>query len=242
MLDNVYLNGERLPHTNLTPTSIGLSALLDTGNSDIRGPLDVIEQITQRIFGVNSTSYNCSPHTLAFEFGGKLFPVDPRDLVSQDTRDSSKTTADNSPLCTLNLDVNGDLPTNNTNDYLYSWKLGSPFLRSVLAAFYYGDIDQPASDPPRIGLLSTVPPDVENAMDDAIQKAEVSGGTFPLLSEPAPTNTYTSLATGVSGVPLAPTVTSTTQSSSAGFALLMPSLKLQLFSFMFCLLLSTIFS
>lgn len=41
----------------------------------------------------------------------------------------------------------------------YEWSLGAPFLRSVLASFHYGNLTHPSSNPPRIGLRSTVPSD-----------------------------------------------------------------------------------
>ncbi|KAF8184786.1 aspartic peptidase domain-containing protein [Pholiota molesta] len=80
MLDGVYFDGQKLPASNLSSSSIKLSALIDTGNSLIRGPSDVVSQIYRSL----GTSFACNePHTLAFQIGGKMFPVDPRDFIAQ---------------------------------------------------------------------------------------------------------------------------------------------------------------
>ncbi|KAH7108307.1 acid protease, partial [Auriculariales sp. MPI-PUGE-AT-0066] len=211
MIDNVYLDGQKLPQTNITNSSLGISALLDTGYSWISGPADVVDIAKRRILAPGSASdqvipstYDCQPHSLAFEIGGKLFTVDPRDLVSQ----NSETEASNATICSLNLAARRSPDTD--HGFLYSWKLGAPFLRSVLSAYYYGDLVNPSQDRPRIGLLSTVPTDANEAMIDAIALAESSGGNFPLLSEDAPTATYSSLAIAANGVPLAPSIHPTT--------------------------------
>jgi len=64
--------------------------------------------------------YPCSePHTLAFQIGGVLFPVDPRDFGTQALTNSVS-------LCTPNI-VATDPPRSSS---LYSWSLGTPFLKS----------------------------------------------------------------------------------------------------------------
>ena len=45
---------------------------------------------------------------------------------------------------------------------------------SVLAAFYYGNLTRPSQDPPRIGLLSTVPSDGAERLKEAISAAEAA--------------------------------------------------------------------
>lgn len=68
----------------------------------------------------NDGLFECArPHTLAFEIGGKLFPVDPRDFVSQ-------AFADNVDGC-ISTVVPTDPPR--LGGYLYSWSLGVPFLK-----------------------------------------------------------------------------------------------------------------
>lgn len=56
-------------------------------------------------------------------------------------------------------------------------------MRSVLAAFYYGNLTRPSQDPPRIGLLSTVPSDGDERLKEAISAAEAAhaplAGTCP---------------------------------------------------------------
>lgn len=46
-------------------------------------------------------------------------------------------------------------------------------------AYYYGNITSPILDPPKVGLLSTVPPDVADQLQQAIQAVMSSGGQFP---------------------------------------------------------------
>lgn len=116
-IDDVYLDGQKLPRSTLSSPSITLSALIDTGNSLIRGPADVVAQIVDELGGDN---FNCAdPHTLAFQIGGKMFPVDSRDLIHQ-------TFTDSVDLCSAALAVT-DPPG---EAFLYSWSLGDPFLKS----------------------------------------------------------------------------------------------------------------
>lgn len=117
-IDDVYLDGEKLARSTLTSSSIRLSALLDTGNSLMRGPEDVVGAIKKRLGGKD---FVCdTPHVLAFEIGGKMFQVDPRDLISPESRGS----ADG---CVANLAVTD--PPVLGQGYLYSWSLGDPFLK-----------------------------------------------------------------------------------------------------------------
>jgi len=69
---------------------------------------------------LGGSKYSCSKsHTLAFQIGGVLFPVDPRDFGTQVSTNSVN-------LCTPNLVIT-DPPSNN---FLYSWSLGTPFFKS----------------------------------------------------------------------------------------------------------------
>ncbi|EKM52972.1 uncharacterized protein PHACADRAFT_259144 [Phanerochaete carnosa HHB-10118-sp] len=191
-VDDVFFDGEKLARSALSSPSITLSALVDTGNSLIRGPQDVITSIFSSIGG---ESFDCSdPHNLTFLIGGKPFTVDPRDFIRQTTSDSDE------PACTANLAVT-DPPS--TDGFLYSWSLGDPFLKSVLAAFYYGNLTNPSQDPPRIGLLSTVPSDGGEQLKEAISAAEAAHAPLTATSDPAPSGTYVALTTGVGGVPQA---------------------------------------
>jgi hypothetical protein len=123
-LDGVYLDGEELPKTSLTLENIKVSALLDTGNSMIRGPQDVIREIRARI-GLQTDgggTFDCDePHELAFKIGGEMFRVDARDLISQAYVDSVEE-------CVANVAVT-DSPTLDEGDRLHSWSLGDPFLK-----------------------------------------------------------------------------------------------------------------
>lgn len=208
-VDDVYFDGEKLERSALTPPSITLSALVDTGNSLIRGPQDVIAAITSSLGG---ETFDCSvPHNLTFLIGGKPFPVDPRDFIHQTMSES------NEPACSANLAVT-DPPS--TDGFLYSWSLGDPFLKSVLAAFYYGNLTHPSQDPPRIGLLSTVPSDGGERLREAISAAEAANAPLAATSHAAPSGTYAASTTGVGGVPLATAVSinGTDSDSSANSA------------------------
>jgi hypothetical protein len=112
-VDDVFLDGVRLPRSNLSSPSIELSALLDTGNSLLRGPDDVVQHIQNTI----GTRFACNqPHTLSFQIGGKMFPVDPRDFIRQ-------AQSDDVSLCGSTL-TSTDPPG---SGYLFSWSLGMPF-------------------------------------------------------------------------------------------------------------------
>ncbi|KAF9444497.1 acid protease [Macrolepiota fuliginosa MF-IS2] len=125
-IDNVYLDEEVLPRSNLSSLDIGLSALVDTGSSLIRGPKDVVTEIARRL----GTPFPCSEaHTLSFSIAGKLFQVDPRDLISP-------AHANSTTWCAVKV-VATDPPV--VGGYLFSWSLGIPFLKSVLSVYYFGD-------------------------------------------------------------------------------------------------------
>ncbi|THG96042.1 hypothetical protein EW026_g5721 [Hermanssonia centrifuga] len=190
-IDDVYFDDVKLPRSSLSPPSISLSALIDTGNSLIRGPQDVIAQIHSSLGGED---FDCGmPHNLTFQIGGKLFPVDPRDFIHQSFTDSVQ-------QCTTALAVT-DPPG---DGFLYSWSLGDPFLKSALAAFHYGNLTHPSQDPPRIGLLSTIPTDAAERLRQAVSAAAEEGsGNFPATSQPAPSGTFVATGAGVGGVPQA---------------------------------------
>ncbi|KAJ7445989.1 aspartic peptidase domain-containing protein [Mycena galericulata] len=191
-LDDVYLDGVRLPRSNLSSSSIALSALVDTGNSLIRGPADVVNVINAQL----GKTFACStPHTIEFSIGGKLFPVDPRDFVTQAFDGDLQE-------CTANV-LETDSPVAGQG-YQYSWSLGDPFIKGVLASFYYGNITYPSVDPPRIGLLSTVPSNAGALLQDALTAAESQndGNEFS-TSNAAPTGVPVSPGT-TNGVPIAP--------------------------------------
>jgi hypothetical protein len=87
------------------------------GNSLIRGPRDVLDAIIAQLGG---NTYDCAEaHTLAFQIGGNLYPVDPRDFGSQTFENTVS-------QCTPNLAVT-DPPS---SGFLYSWSMGDPFLKS----------------------------------------------------------------------------------------------------------------
>ncbi|KAF8347580.1 aspartic peptidase domain-containing protein [Amanita rubescens] len=195
-LDDVYLDGQRLPRSQLSSPDIELSALIDTGNTFIRGPSDVVEFITSTL----GPQFPCNePHTLAFSIGGQMFPVDPRDLIQQ--VDVSMCAA---TLSTANTPVVGR--------FLYSWSLGAPFLKGVLSAYYYGNLSYPSYDPARMGFLSTVPSDAGEQLQAEANSAVQNGGSFPSRIESAPTGSPTGGSLNSNGVATV-TATSTTSPS-----------------------------
>lgn len=51
---------------------------------------------------------------------------------------------------------------------------------SVFVAFYYGNLTHPSQDQPRVGLLSTVPPDAAQRLQAAVQLSNATlGGDLP---------------------------------------------------------------
>ncbi|KAI5120536.1 hypothetical protein M0805_004544 [Coniferiporia weirii] len=208
-IEGVYFDGVRLADSilgDVTLADVGTSALVDTGNSLIRGPADVVATILALL--LNSTSststslspsaaaeftgnfdayaytYPCAqPHTLAFQFAGQRFAIDPRDFGRQ-------AFVGDSHWCLPNI-VPTDAPE--LGGFLYSWSLGEPFLKGVLSSFYYGNITYPSVDPPRIGFLSTVPDDAPLRLSTAVDAAE-DGSGFPETTIAAPMGTFTGLA------------------------------------------------
>ncbi|KAJ7585746.1 aspartic peptidase domain-containing protein [Mycena floridula] len=161
-IDGVYLDGKRLANSNVEPfaniSTYATSALIDTGNSLIRGPLDVVQTIlagvTGREQGDPDVSVPCSvPHTVAFEIGGKMFPVDPRDLI---TPGPDSAVSGPAISCLASTIVPTDAPNIGS---LFRWSLGDPFLKGTTTLFYYGNLTHPSVDPPRIGFVSNVPSD-----------------------------------------------------------------------------------
>ncbi|KAJ6585919.1 hypothetical protein B0H19DRAFT_428641 [Mycena capillaripes] len=166
--------------SSTVPTSGGvdatrMSALIDTGNSILRGPSDVVSNILGTISpsytadDPNSAILPCAKaHNLAFKIGGQMFPIDPRDLPSPvSTNDASS--------CMINKIVGTDAPGPGA---LFRWNLGDPFMKSNLVAFHFGNLTHPSQDPPRIGFLSQVPADAANLLAQAAEDAVDNGENF----------------------------------------------------------------
>ncbi|KAI0777443.1 acid protease [Trametes elegans] len=182
--NDVYFDGVRLPHSTLSSPSISLSALVDTGNSLIRGPQDVLAEIYSRLRLDAAGTFACSdPHNLTFVIGGASFPVDPRDIAHPVAVEPGTVYPDQAARCTPALAAT-DPPVN--GGFLYSWSLGDPFLKSTMVAFYYGNMTHPSEDPARVGFKSMVPPDADFALKEAVEAAIQDGGVFLSTSEPAP--------------------------------------------------------
>ncbi|KAI0754817.1 aspartic peptidase domain-containing protein [Daedaleopsis nitida] len=186
-IDGVFLDGKKLPDSTQPGAGVNktvVSALIDTGNSLIRGPTDVVNNVLSQVspaFAANPSANPTLPcdaaHSLAFQIGGKMFPVDPRDFVAQNKKGDATT-------CAANNVVSTDGPATGA---LFSWNLGDPFLKSNLVIFYYGNISNPSVDPPRIGFLSLVPQNADDLLDQAVDDAQAAGGNFDTKQDAAPT-------------------------------------------------------
>jgi len=162
-----------------------VTALIDTGNSILRGPQDMVNSIIKTVsptFDPTNTNavptLPCSvPRTVTFQIGGKMFPVDPRDFISPLQQGDTAT-------CIADKLVATDAPSMGS---LYRWSLGDPFMKSNLVAFHYGNLTHPSADPPRIGFLSTVPSNADDLLRQAVQDAKNNGGNFKETLVVAPT-------------------------------------------------------
>lgn len=119
-IDNVFIDGQELPQSTLSP-GVSVTGLIDTGNSLIRGPSDVVQSLDTILSnsGRGEGTFDCSvPHTMTFQIGGNMFPVDPRDFALPSR-------VGNLRQCESNV-VSTDPPS---AGFLYSWSLGDPFLK-----------------------------------------------------------------------------------------------------------------
>ncbi|KIY73968.1 acid protease [Cylindrobasidium torrendii FP15055 ss-10] len=188
-IDGVYLNGVKLDASTENATdgvdTSKVSALIDTGNSILRGPSDVVNNILTRVSpGYDATDTTskptlpcAQPHNLSFLIGGKQFPVDPRDFIGA-------ASSGNATECVASKVVATDPPSRGS---LFRWSLGDPFFKSNLVVFHYGNLTHPSVDPPRIGLMSLVPVDAEDKLQKAVEAAQSNGGNFRSSIELAPT-------------------------------------------------------
>lgn len=230
-IDAVFLDGKQLANSAIPPKGVSstkISALIDTGNSLIRGPNDVVQNILTTV----SPSYNpaspnslpvlpCNvPHTLSFQIGGRQFPVDPRDFIQPDIVQGN---------CLAGNVVTTDPPSKGA---LFSWNLGDPFFKSNVIAFHYGNLTNPSVDPPRIGLLSTMPSNAGSLLQTAVQDAVQTGGRFESTLDVAPTaagnNEATStivISTTASTARSSPTVVPPNQRINAASSIRMDSLS-----------------
>ena len=113
------------------PALIGTHLSWDTlqGNSFLRGPQDVVASIMRSIspaFAADPRSaptYPCAtPHNLTFQIGGVMFPIDPRDFVSQNQTGDATT-------CIVDNVVATDPPGFGS---LFRWSLGDNFFKSYV--------------------------------------------------------------------------------------------------------------
>ncbi|KAF9013601.1 hypothetical protein BDZ89DRAFT_1046771 [Hymenopellis radicata] len=145
-LDAVYF-GRRLPDSQLADSTTQNSARIDTGDSLIRRLVDIIHTIYTQIGGTEF---------LTFEIGGKMFPVDPRDFISQADADSTDAriatiAVTDTPQCGQAICI-----------HVVWTPLCVSFPKSHISF----------QDPPSIGFLSTMPEDAAarpfmKALDEA---------------------------------------------------------------------------
>ena len=139
-LENVYLDGVKLPLSTLSSPFISLSGLIDNvsplpspphsthpfsfslsclqGDSILHGPAHVVCNIQSKL-GPNRLFPCSEPHTITFSIGGKLFPVDPLDFIQQVSENNVVT-------CTSRL---GSMNPPVLTGYQSSWILGDLFLK-----------------------------------------------------------------------------------------------------------------
>ncbi|KAJ7162014.1 aspartic peptidase domain-containing protein [Mycena filopes] len=182
-LDGVEIGASKIPATGGVDTA-RMSALIDTGNSILRGPSDVVTSILSTISPEyeanvpNSATLACAKaHNLSFKIGGKMFPIDPRDLIGPQSAKEAQT-------CVVDNLVATDAPGVGA---LFRWSLGDPFMKSNLVVFHYGNLTHPSQDPPRIGFLSQVPDNAAALLQQAVQDAIADGGDFESTLVVAPT-------------------------------------------------------
>ncbi|KAI1794370.1 acid protease [Ganoderma leucocontextum] len=138
-VDGVFLDGKALPGSSQVPK---VSAVVDTTATATGGPKEAIDAILDAI---SATPVCNVSHTLSFQIGGRLFAVAPQDFVRL---------TGNGCGCTANVE---DIDSLRSNWSLYSWRLGSSFMKSNLVAFDYGNLTHPSVEPPRMGFMSLEP-------------------------------------------------------------------------------------
>ncbi|KAJ8089250.1 hypothetical protein PM082_014498 [Marasmius tenuissimus] len=197
-LEGVFFNGQpvansKIPAGSNLPAAAASKtfALIDTGNSLLRGPKDVVDDILGRASRnyrpgtANSATFPCTQaQKLEFQIGGKRFPIDPRDFIGE-------TSVGDTTTCVADNLVETDAPSFGAT---FRWSLGDPFFKSNLVAFHYGNLTNPSVDPPRIGLLSRVPTDADAKLTQAVQDAKTNGGKFDNTIQVAPTDSAATAA------------------------------------------------
>ena len=134
-----------------------------------------------------------------------MFPIDPRDFVSQNKANDATT-------CVASNIVSTDAPSFGA---LFSWNLGDPFLKSNMVVFYYGNLTHPSVDPPRIGFMSLVPDNDDALLKEAVEDAQDNGGNFDSKVDAAPTDSSLVLESTSTGAAAASTAAAGTSSAAA---------------------------
>ncbi|OBZ68749.1 Pepsin-2B [Grifola frondosa] len=199
VLDGVYLDGQKLANSTQQGQGVSsttVSALIDTGNSILRGPSDVVTNILRTVspaFAADTTA-------------------DDR-LARRHTRSRHEQ---------QRIDVHREQPRRDgpaERGCAVSWSLGDPFLKSTMVVFYYGNLTHPSLDPPRMGFLSLVPADAGTLLEQAVQDAQQDGGVFESRVDVAPTasSIIDASTSGVSS-PASQTPTGASSATSSSFS------------------------
>ncbi|KZT59149.1 acid protease [Calocera cornea HHB12733] len=119
-VDDVTVAGQSL--ATLTSKSV----IFDTGTSFLNGPLNDVRNIYERIPGAvenpdDSFSIPCDTNAVvAFNFGGRSFAMDSRDLISYPLSTASN-------LCAATIGVNSGSPA--------YWTFGDSFLKNAYISY-----------------------------------------------------------------------------------------------------------
>jgi len=189
-IDGVMLDGQQLPASSLLRSGSVISALIDTGNSLIRGPKDVVDAVLKQVspaFAANPNAdptFPCAvPHELAFQIGGKTFPIDPRDFMSQYTPGDARTCISSSIFMT-------DPPSH--------------------GGYLAGDWGTHSSN----RILSIVPANASSIVQSIVSQAQANGRNFESTSQAAPTNVATNVLLETTSVQFRTIAPSSSSSSS----------------------------
>ncbi|KAF7966863.1 hypothetical protein HWV62_36697 [Athelia sp. TMB] len=178
-IDGVYVNGQLLKDSTAKSgrraTNPGLTALFDSGTtqtlltaSDLQSPL---------FPSVNADDGSLPCNTvinMAIGIAGKQFPINPFDLIEPfDENDSEK--------CVPGISQ-ADPPSE---------------IRNTLIAFYWGNLTDQASDPARMGFLSTTSASAADAEFSSFWKSAGTTFAFPTAA-PQPKVTTTNIANPIS--------------------------------------------
>ncbi|KZP16293.1 acid protease [Athelia psychrophila] len=167
---------------------LGLTALFDSGTTQTLITANDVQSVTSMIPAISSDgTLPCNTVlNLAIGIGGKQFAINPFDLIEPlDSNDSAE--------CAVGISQ-ADPPTATQT---FSYILGDAIFRSTLIAFYWGNLTDQASDPARMGFLSTTDAGAADAEYSSFWASAGTGFAFPTAAPEAQVTT-TSIANPIS--------------------------------------------